>query len=240
MGVRTAPTCISDINVAIAKRANPRLAPFFRALPREFDAFERRGTSLILTDVENVLVGYHFDFTSIACDQRWLHVFAIPLYIPTEDLVLGYGYRVSKMPGYTVYAGTANQDLLNETIEVMIMHRNELEKWKTDPGLYSFLLDWGPASKMMYRGWWYEALIGAALLVNKVEEAHNHIESFISFYQELTTNSGGDPSFVEDQFRRIKAIQTALKLYCVEKALLILANQRSFSINALGINNLIK
>ncbi len=82
----------------VSKTPNRDLLPFYRKLGPEFDAFARRGTSLIKAPVRQFLYG--FDFYPKEGDRRcrWLQPFGFPLYVPNMFVRLAYGDRIPRNP----------------------------------------------------------------------------------------------------------------------------------------------
>jgi hypothetical protein len=173
--------------MALGKTPNSRLKPFFRRLGPEFDAFARRGTTLVHKPVEHIVGGFTLEPTSRGTECRHLSFFAMPLYVPCEFVALSFGHRIPKntnpkglIDSFTVNVVDTETGSITDTIRVMLEEGlPQLMPMLTLEGFYAYLLNRKGPIWQPHR---YEALIYTAILLEMREAALQHIEDGLKYF----------------------------------------------------------
>ncbi|HTQ08460.1 MAG TPA: hypothetical protein VMI31_00165 [Fimbriimonadaceae bacterium] len=179
--------------------------------------------------------------------ERWLQFFVLPLFLPTEDLELTWGWRIpaitsNRNRSYRPVRVEGDEGQIEETARVLQEEGlPSLEGYLSLEGFYKFVTDrrkWGchpsPAVELEAHG----ILAGISILRGDAAMAARHIrdaEAYASHHSTLAISSR-DPDAWE---RWILDLLPALDAGDVSPGRLALDEWQAFTISRLGIGDLL-
>lgn len=233
--------------MALGKKGNAYLQPFFRRLGSEFSDFVPRGTVLVHAPVDRLLGGLLLDpFAHGDKSERWLSYFVQPLAVPEDFLAIGFGQRIPRpkqRTAQTVHVRHEDDRVVMHTINVMSeVGLPALNSMLSLQGFYDYLNAWGDAAALMAASHWYEALVSTAMLLGRSDDALIHLQGGFDYYARYygTSDSALEAMrpWEREQMQRFRVLRDHLGVGRLDAAKAQLETWRAFTVHALGIEDL--